>query len=252
MPDNSYPSSWVVTGMPNAGKTTATDMLGEAGFPVYTVGDAVRYVEANTDGYTVDNRGQLLIDMKEEHGDDFFVRTALEIQSPENEYGFSPVISGVRQQEEVDFLQDYYDDTETVAIVVGKGTRKERYKDRNEDEDFKEFEERDQREIRQGLGELVTRPDRYIVNDRSFEDLARDVGETFEFRDNIYTVSQLENVVNRVEFQNPEHAVKYANKSDHVMKQENGKVFIPKRLRTEAEIDEDIQSFYTSLMTEAI
>lgn len=252
-----YSSAFILTGMPNAGKTTAGEMLSEAGFQVYEVGDTVRELESSSD-YTVSERRSFIEEYKSEHGADVFAKKTVERSDLDSDPESFAVIAGVRQEEEREFLEDYFGDIDTVTVTAGRDTRRNRFWNRNKEEDNKGpgFSDRDNREVGQGVAELIATSDKYIDNEGDFENLATELSERFDFNPALYQVEKLEESiipeVNKVEFRYPEHARKYAEEVDPFARlNENNMIFVNWTSSTD-QIEKDIQNFYTQVMTEAV
>lgn len=256
--DSSYPSAFAITGMPNAGKSTAGRMLSEVGYEVYEVGDAVRQVERHLDT-DVEDRGELIEEMKEEHGPDYFVRQMIDLYNVEPDAEVPQVIVGIRQSEEREFLEQYFGDLETVTITANENNRRERFWSRGklEDEEGSGFDERDERELSQGIGgPALKSANAYVNNDGEPEDMARELAEKLDFQPYLYDVKNLPGTILRsvkqAEFRYPEHARMFAERKRYFGQPEPSKlIFVEWSAKTD-ELEEDIQNFYAKLMTEGL
>jgi dephospho-CoA kinase len=232
-------------------------MLSNAGFQVYEVGDTVRELESLSD-YNVSERGSFISEYKSENGEEAFARKTVELNDINSDPEEYAVIAGVRQEEEREFLEDYFGNLETVAVTAGKDTRRNRFWNRGKEEDREGpgFDERDQREIGQGVAEILATSDRYVNNEGDFDDLADELIQGFDFNPSIYNVKRVEGSlipeVNRAEFKYPEHADKYAEESDPFARlADNSMLFVNLTSSTD-KIEKDIQNFYTEMMTEGV
>jgi dephospho-CoA kinase len=164
----------VLAGMPGAGKSLASTVAKQSGIPVFVSGDVVR-LEAKMRGLepTRTNLGRLMLEIREREGMGAIARRLLplikEIVSP------MVVYEGARNMEEIDELKKHY----TVFGVAIHASPRSRYRRllrrRRQDQpkNWKQFLERDNRELRVGLGRVICLADRMIENEETKDQLRK-------------------------------------------------------------------------------
>ncbi len=160
------------TGMPGSGKGELSRLFREAGYPVYVCGDVVRR-EAERRGLPKDSRtlGGLMFALREEGGRAAIVRRlAPDVRSDPSRV---VVVEGIRNLEEVEELRREFD-VILVAVHSPPRLRYERLVARGRGDDPRtpeEFRERDARELRVGVGDVIALSDLVIRNDGTLADL---------------------------------------------------------------------------------
>jgi len=155
-----------ITGMPLAGKTLVAEILEEKGFSVLDMGDVVR-IEMEKRGIEVENTGNFVNSMRDEHGMDAIAKLSapyLEEILAERE---KIVITGMRSwNEKGRFEEETSQDIEVLAVWTPRDERKNRKEERQREEDLvgDGFHERDLREINNGVGKLIALSDHLIKN----------------------------------------------------------------------------------------
>ena len=156
-----------ITGMPGSGKNIIREVAGELGIPVIVMGDEIR-AEAERRGLspTTENLGNVMLQIRREEGQDVLAkRCAAKIRTLNSRLF---VIDGLRSLHEVESFRVYFPGLSVVAIHASPKTRYLRLlkRGRSDDpKDWKEFIERDQRELSVGLGEVIATADYMIVNE---------------------------------------------------------------------------------------
>jgi dephospho-CoA kinase len=156
----------LLTGMPGSGKSEAVKVAEEIGIPVHHMGGLVRDM-VKAKGFEVNRTNmQAVADgERKKYGQDIWARRTLRLVSS------SPtvVIDGTRSLVEVDFFRRELGAGLTVVCVhASPRTRWERIERRRRDDDpatFAELRERDQNELRWGLGEVIATADVMLVNE---------------------------------------------------------------------------------------
>lgn len=170
-----------ITGMPLAGKTTVAGLMEEEGFEVVDMGDVVREEMRKRD---VSSRktGEWVSQQREEKGMDAIARlTAPYIEEKDSE---NIVITGMRGLNERKRFEEELDKSvEIIAVWASPEIRKERREERMRDEDREGdgFEERDLRELDQGVGRLMALSNHIIINEgQDIGKLEEKIGEILE------------------------------------------------------------------------
>lgn len=158
----------VLAGMPGAGKSLASTVAKQSGIPVFVSGDVIR-LEAKKRGLepTRNNLGRLMLEIRKKEGMEAVAKRLL----PLIEETVSPVVvyEGARNMEEIDELEKHY----TVFRVAIHASPRSRYqrllrrKRRDQPKNWKQFLERDNRELRVGLGRVISLADRMIENEET-------------------------------------------------------------------------------------
>jgi len=163
-----------IVGMPGAGKGFVSQPARSQGIPVLVCGDVIRE-ETKRRGLplTPDNMGRVMLAIRREEGPAVVAeRLVPKIASSRSTVA---VVEGVRSMAEVDaFGRDYA--VTIVAVHASPKTRCERLITRARSDDpksWEEFVERDSRELRVGIGNVIALAGQMLVNEGSPEDIRR-------------------------------------------------------------------------------
>lgn len=164
-----------VTGMPGAGKSTATKALVARGWKSVVMGDVIR-TETRRRGLEANakNTGDVMRLLREERGESAVADLCLE--QIEESGAQRVVIDGIRSMAEVDAFRKKAS-VLLVAIDASPSRRFEllRSRGRGDDPDTEQmFVSRDNRELGVGIGESIALADETISNQRKSAD---DLGE---------------------------------------------------------------------------
>ncbi len=155
-----------VTGMPGAGKTTATKALVSSGFTIVSMGDVVRR-EAQKRGLGLDKEGQMqmMLTLRAEGGPAAIAKLCVEEIRLKGLR--KVVIDGARSLDEVNTFRGV-GTVKVLGIHASPLRRYELLSSRGRHDDpisFADFEARDQRELDLGLGKVIALADRIIENE---------------------------------------------------------------------------------------
>lgn len=156
----------VLTGMPGSGKSEAVKVAEEMGIPVHHMGSLVREM-VKAKGFEVDRANMQAVADGERRklGADIWAKRTVRLLAS------APmvVIDGTRSLQEVAFFRRELGPNLTVVCVhASPRTRWERISRRGREDDprtFEELRERDQNELRWGLGEVIATADAMLVNE---------------------------------------------------------------------------------------
>ena len=171
-----------IAGMPGAGKTLAAKIAKQMNFEVVVMGDVVRE-EARKRGLTPspENLGKLMIQMREEEGEAVIAKRCIpKIEKAKSEL---VVIDGIRSLHEVEEFRRFFPNFIVLAVHASPKTRFERLFKRKRSDDPKKwatFLERDMRELKVGLGNVIALADYLIVNEGSKAEFEEKVKEFLE------------------------------------------------------------------------
>ncbi len=159
-----------VAGMPGAGKTVVAKSLSKLADKLVVMGDLVRE-EARRRGLKVKPRVlmQLAEDLRRERGPAVVAKLLLERLREERVV----VVDGVRSLHEIEEFRKS-GEVIIVAVHASPKTRFERLRKRgrkDDPRDWEQFRERDLRELRLGLGEVIALADIMLVNEDMSEAL---------------------------------------------------------------------------------
>jgi len=168
--------------MPGSGKTTVAKIMGDKGFPVISMGDAVRKAaKARGIGNSIVEMSRFMIELRKELGENAVaILVDKEIEKIEKDI---VIVDGVRSLNEVEYFKSKGYSVTKVGVISSTELRYRRLSNRNRPDDsklIKELEERDITEISVGVGGVIALSDYYILNESSLEDLKRRVLEKLE------------------------------------------------------------------------
>ena len=154
-----------ITGMSGAGKGLASQVTKEIGMQTFFLGDVIRD-EAKVKGIppTPKNLGKLMLEIREKEGEAIVAKRLLSKMIGEKAKLL--VVEGVRSIKEIEEFNKFY---ETIILGV-HSSPKERFRrlirrKRSDDpRTWNEFVERDKRELRVGIGDVLALSDIMIVN----------------------------------------------------------------------------------------
>jgi len=171
-----------ITGMPGSGKTTASDVVREMGYPIVSMGDIIR-AETERRGLepNPENVGRVMLMLREEEGAEAVARRvipkALSLQSR------LVLIEGIRSLHEVEEFRRRLPNFRLIAIHASPRTRFRRLYMRGRSDDPKNwnvFMERDMRELSVGLGDAIAMADFMLVNEGTKDQLRRNMRRLVE------------------------------------------------------------------------
>lgn len=171
-----------IVGMPGSGKAVARKVAEELGYGTVVMGDVIRE-EVRRRGLkaTPENLGLVMIDIRKKFGPNVVAERSIEkIKKLKREV---VVIDGIRSLEEVEFFKKFFPDLKVIAIHSSPKTRFKRLMKRSREDDPKgwdEFYERDRRELKVGIGDVIAISDFMIVNEGTKESLRENLVKVFE------------------------------------------------------------------------
>jgi len=175
-----HPGLILLTGMPGSGKEEFVKVCEERGIRILRMGDFVR-AEVQSRGLpmTDENIGGLAHKMREEKGFDIWAKRTADALS-----GELTLIDGLRGRDEYNHFRERTEGgLVIIAIHASPSARFERLKNRGRSDapaTREEFDRRDERELRWGLGDVIARADYVIVNESSIEDFRARAGKALD------------------------------------------------------------------------
>jgi len=160
-------------GMPGAGKDTVKMVVQKLGLPVIVMGDEVR-AEAKRKGLdiTPENLGRLMLQMRRENGPAAVAKRCIpKIKAIKGPIVF---IDGIRSLHEVEEFKREFSDFRVLAVHASPKTRFKRLLKRGRSDDpqsWEGFVERDRRELKVGLGDVIATADYMLINEGTKREL---------------------------------------------------------------------------------
>jgi predicted RNA binding protein with dsRBD fold (UPF0201 family)/dephospho-CoA kinase len=170
-------------GFPGSGKSEAADAAQACGFVPVAMGDAVRsYLRERGIELSEKNVGAVANELRAQRGMDVIAQMC--IPAVRALTSQKVVIDGLRGIAEVDaYRREFNNAFKLIAIAASQEVRFERVKSRRRLDDalnFRDFEEKDERELAWGLKEAMSTADCFISNDGSLEELKWSVSDVIE------------------------------------------------------------------------
>jgi len=161
-----------VTGLPGSGKSVVARVANNLGINVIRMGDVIRdeALKINAD------IGKTAVKLREDYGKYVVAEKCVEIlkealknaSNDKNELKF--VIEGIRSPAEVEIFKKHFGKFKVIAIYSNPKTRFMRLKRRQRSDDSTsifEFKNRDERELKFEIGNVIATSDYMIVNEGS-------------------------------------------------------------------------------------
>ncbi|MGE5575394.1 MAG: AAA family ATPase [Ignavibacteria bacterium] len=169
-----------LAGMPGSGKSVVVDMAREMGYDIVVMGDVIRQ-ETLKRGLelTPQNVGKVMLELRQESGN--FVIAQKCIPKIEEQASSKVLVDGLRSLFEADIFKEHFTKFSLVSVHASPQTRFNRLSSRRRSDDpaeWKVFQERDNRELGVGLGNVIAMAEQMIVNEDSLEHVKTMVKES--------------------------------------------------------------------------
>lgn len=175
-----------ITGMPGSGKGEACIQAREVGIPVRSMGDVVRsFFASGCPGRDPKETGRFADQERKRFGKDIWaLRLIEEVEELISRGEGIVILDGVRSSFEVDVFKKRWGNGFSILCVHSSPeTRFNRLMSRGRSDDpgtREEFDERDERELGWGLGNVIARADIMLVNESGMHELKKDFKELLE------------------------------------------------------------------------
>lgn len=171
-----------VTGMPGAGKSLFVKVAKERGYAVIRMGDEVREeAKKRRVEPTPENMGKIMLELRETEGAAAVAKRCLpKIKEAEQNL---ILIEGIRSLEEVETFRENFKSFRLVAIHASPETRFQRLFHRRRSDDpknWKVFRQRDMRELKVGIGKVISLADYMIINEGTIRETGEKIRQTLE------------------------------------------------------------------------
>lgn len=168
-----------ITGLAGSGKTLLSDYLQRTGIHVFRTGDVVREI-ANSRGIPHTSLGKISHEFLPSENTEIIKNICYRIDNLRQERFV--VVEGIKKMSEVEVLRKNYN-TCIVAILASKETRFKRLLNRNRYDDpisIDYLKERDERELKYGIGNVIALADCYFINEGKKEALIDNFSKAFK------------------------------------------------------------------------
>ncbi|USG99413.1 flagellar hook-basal body complex protein FliE [Thermococcus argininiproducens] len=170
-----------VVGMPGSGKGQIVRIFGKYGVPHVSMGDIVRE-EADKRGMprTPEGMNSVSIQLRQELGDNAVAKLTVPRVKELLKNNKAVIIDGVRSLDEIQTFKDAFPEEKIVIIAVHSSPKRrfERLNRRGRSDDprtWNEFEARDWKELKFGIGSVIALADYLIVNENHITDFRREI-----------------------------------------------------------------------------
>jgi dephospho-CoA kinase len=162
-----------VTGMPGSGKGLVAAVARSLGFKIIRMGDIIRDEAQKREA----DIGETAINLRQEYGDFIVAQRCVdkikivESNQPENQPGLY-IIEGIRSLFEVNLFKNNFQNFKVISVNSTPSTRFKRLikRKRTDDSDLRtDFEKRDTRELKFGIGEVIATADYMVINEGSIK-----------------------------------------------------------------------------------
>jgi dephospho-CoA kinase len=157
----------LITGMPGAGKSTIAEGTRDLGFDVINMGDRIRE-ETESRGLAISdmNCGRVMEEIREELGSSVIAKLSIpKILASEKTL---IAVDGVRSIAEFEEFERSFPTTRLLAVLASPKRRYELIRSRSRKDkpsDEAAFKSRDERELRVGVGEVISNAGEVLLNE---------------------------------------------------------------------------------------
>lgn len=156
-------------GLPGSGKGEAAEVAREKGIPVVTMGDVIRQECRDRGLDPTEHHGRVATDLRAENGPTAIAKRSLPLVREALEESDTVVVDGLRSMAEVEAFETEFGTEFTILSVeapfeVRAQRLQQRQRDKSAAEGGESLEERDERELGFGMGEVMDEADVVIEN----------------------------------------------------------------------------------------
>ena len=166
-----------LAGMPGSGKSIVVNTAREKGYEIVVMGDVIRE-ETTKRGLdlTPQNVGKVMLELRAESGNYVIAKKC--IPRIEAQTSSKILVDGLRSLFEADIFKEQFPMFTLFAVHASPETRFSRLSNRHRSDDTADinvFNERDKRELRVGVGNVIAMAEQMVINEGSFEDVKAEV-----------------------------------------------------------------------------
>jgi dephospho-CoA kinase len=171
-----------LTGMPGSGKSLVVNIAEQQDYEIVTMGDIVREeTKKRKMKLTPENMGKVMLALRREEGPAVIAKRCLPkiTKSKSNKV----IVDGIRSLDEIDEFKRNLKKFTHIGVHASPETRFERLYNRARPDDpknWEDFNERDMRELSVGLGNAITMAERMIINEGPINTVTVDIREALE------------------------------------------------------------------------
>ena len=156
-----------LTGMPGSGKSLVVNVAEEQDYEVISMGDVVREeTKKRKLELTPENIGKVMLALRREEGPAVVAKKCLPRIAAAK--GSKVIVDGIRSLDEIDEFKRNLKKFTHIGVHASPETRFERLYNRARPDDpknWEDFNERDMRELSVGLGDAIAMADEMIINE---------------------------------------------------------------------------------------
>lgn len=167
-----------ISGLPGSGKSLISEIASKKGAIIVGMGDIVREesIKRNEDSKTT------AINLRKEYGQYIIAELTIDkiTQIIKEDPDKTIIVEGIRSPYEVNLFKDNFKDFIIVSVFANPSIRFKRLKKRKRSDDssnFKEFQNRDKRELTFGIGEVIATSDKLIINEKDLKSYEKEINE---------------------------------------------------------------------------
>ncbi|NYB26520.1 MAG: AAA family ATPase [Methanobacteriaceae archaeon] len=161
-----------VTGMPGSGKGIVAGVAKSLGYEIIRMGDVIREEAKKRNAKIGDTAVQLRKDYGEFVVAERCIQKIKDISKDSSNHSDLFIIEGIRSPFEVEMFRENFPGFKVLSVNSSPDTRFRRLLNRKRADDSldkSEFESRDKRELKFGIGEVIARADYMVPNEGSIK-----------------------------------------------------------------------------------
>jgi dephospho-CoA kinase len=171
-----------LAGMPGSGKSLVVTTAKELGYSIIVMGDVIRQ-ETKTRGLelTPENVGKVMIELRQEKGN--YVIAYRCVPQIKEKTSSKVLVDGLRSLHEAEIFRENFKKFSLLAVYASPQTRFQRLLNRGRSDDTSEwqvFHERDMRELKVGLGNVIAMAEEMVINNIGIEQVKVKIKDSLE------------------------------------------------------------------------
>jgi len=171
-----------LTGMPGSGKSLVVNVAEQQDYDIVIMGDVIREeTKKRKMDITPENMGKVMLALRREEGPAVIAKRCLPKITKSKKS--KVMVDGIRSLDEIDEFKRNLKKFTHIGVHASPDTRFERLFNRARPDDpknWEDFNERDMRELSVGLGNAITMAERMIINEGPINVVTVDIREALE------------------------------------------------------------------------